>query len=104
MTTANHHGSKSVLDFARRLIAAALVLTGLYLAVFGNTWAPPVFELLACSEIGAWLELTVPFLPMVFIGLGAALFASRRAKTNSAGVIRNRGESRGFFNRVYSFL
>jgi len=91
MTTANHHGSNSVLEFARRLIAAALVLTGLYLAVFGSTWAPPVFELLAGSEIGAWLELIVPFLPMVFIGFGAALFTSRRAKTNSAGAIRNRG-------------
>jgi hypothetical protein len=91
MTTANHNGSNSVLEFARRLIAAALVLTGLYLAVFGNTWAPPVLELLAGSEMGAWLELIVPFLPMAFIGFGAAVFSSRRAKTNSAGAIRNRG-------------
>lgn len=91
MAKANQFGNNAVLDFARRLMAAALVLTGLYLAVFGNTWAPPVFELLAGSEIGAWLELVVPFLPMVFIGVGAALSTSRRAKTNSAGAIRNRG-------------
>jgi hypothetical protein len=30
------------------------------------------------SEIGAWVELIVPFLPMVFIGLGAVLFVPRR--------------------------
>jgi hypothetical protein len=28
------------------------------------------------SEIGAWLELIVPFAPMAFIGFGAALFVS----------------------------
>ncbi len=64
-----------MLKIAKTLIAVAMVLTGLYMAVFGNSWGPIAFELLAGSEIGAWLELIVPFLPMVFIGFGAALFA-----------------------------
>ncbi len=78
MAIANHADSNPVLEFARLLIAVALVLMGLYLAVFGNSWAPLVFELLPASEIGTWLELIVPFLPMACIGLAAALFASRR--------------------------
>jgi len=78
MAIANQSDSNSILEAARLLIAAALVLTGLYLAAFGNSWAPIVLELLPASELGAWLELIVPFLPMVFIGFGAALFASHR--------------------------
>ena len=65
----------------RLLIAVALVIAGLFLAVFGNLWAPPVFELLSGSEIGAWLELIVPFLPMVLIGSGAALYTSRHSRS-----------------------
>ncbi len=90
MTTTNQSGSKSVLEVARRLLAAALALAGLYLAAFGNAWAPLAFELLGGSEIGAWLELIAPFLPMGFIGLGVFLFASRWAKPNSTGDDRNR--------------
>ncbi len=78
MAMANKSDSNPLLEFARSLIAATLVLMGLYLAVFGNSWGPLVFELLPASEIGTWLELIVPFLPMVFIGFGAALYASRR--------------------------
>ncbi len=78
MAIANESDSNPVFQFARLFIAAALVLMGLYLAVFGNSWGPLVFELLPASEIGTWLELIVPFLPMVFIGFGAALYASRR--------------------------
>jgi hypothetical protein len=51
---------------------------GLYLAAFGNSWVPLVLELLPASEFGAWLELIVPFLPMLFIGFGAALFTAHR--------------------------
>jgi len=69
-----------MLDFAKWLIAVAMILTGLCLAVFGNTWGPIVFELLEGSDIGAWTELIVPFLPMVFIGFGAALFVSARKR------------------------
>ena len=58
--------------------AIVMVLLGAYLLVFGNTWAPLVFELLAGSAFGAWVELLVPLLPMVFIGGGAALIASSR--------------------------
>ena len=45
--------------------------------LFGSAWAPIVLEVLAGSEIGAWLELLVPFLPMLFIGIGAVLYVSR---------------------------
>ena len=64
------------IDYAKQLVAVALVLTGLFMVVFGNSWAPLAFELMAGSEIGAWLEHFVPFLPMAIIGSGAALLAS----------------------------
>ncbi len=81
MAITNQPDSASLLELGRLLIAAALVLMGLYLAVFGNSWGPLVFELLPASEIGTWLELIVPFLPMVCIGFAAALFTScRRAR------------------------
>jgi len=67
-----------MLKLVKPLMAAVLVLTGLYLAVFGNAWGPRIFELLSDSELGNWVSLIVPFLPMVIIGLGAALFVSRR--------------------------
>ncbi len=67
-----------MLKFAKPIVAIVLLLTGLYLVVFGNAWAPFAFELLEGSEAGAWLELLVPFLPMLIIASGAALFASRR--------------------------
>lgn len=62
-----------MLELAKPAFAAALVATGLWLAAFGNAWAPGAFALLPASELGAWLELGVPFLPMLPIGLGAAL-------------------------------
>ncbi len=63
-----------MLKYAKPSIAAALVLAGLYLIAFGNSWAPIAFALLPETELGTWLELLVPFLPMPFVGLGAALF------------------------------
>ncbi len=66
-----------MLKFAKLLIAVVLVLTGLYLAIFGNAWGPRAFELLSDSELGEWVGLIVPFLPMAFIGLGATVFVSR---------------------------
>lgn len=63
-----------MLEWAKPAIAAALVAAGLWLAAFGNAWAPGAFALLPASELGAWLELLVPFLPLLPIGLGAALF------------------------------
>ena len=64
------------LNDAKQLVAIAMILTGLFMVVFGSVWGSVVFELLAGSEIGAWLEHFVPFLPMAVIGLGAALFVS----------------------------
>ncbi len=78
MAIPNPSDSKSIFETARLLIAMALILMGLYLAAFGNSWGPLVFELLPASETGAWLELIVPFLPMVFIGFGAAILTLHR--------------------------
>ena len=60
-----------VIGIARKLIAAALVLTGLYLLAFGNTWGPQLSAALEVTELGTWIGLVIPFLPMVFIGFGA---------------------------------
>ncbi len=65
-----------MLKLAIPLVAVVLVLIGLYLAAFGNAWGPRVFEVLPDSELGEWVGLVVPFLPMAIIGLGAALFVS----------------------------
>ena len=64
------------LNIAKLLTAVVLVLIGLYLAAFGNSWGPFLFESLETTQIGTWITLTVPFLPMVFIGSGAALLVS----------------------------
>ena len=69
-----------MLSFAKHFLAVALILTGLYLAVFGNSWGPIAFEFLERSELGLWIELIVPFLPMVFIGSGATLIVSARKR------------------------
>ncbi|MFQ5548888.1 MAG: hypothetical protein ACE5FV_11395 [Woeseia sp.] len=66
-----------IIRLATSLTAVAMIVSGLYLMVFGNAWGPRAFELLPDTEFGFWVELIVPFLPMVFIGLGAALFVSR---------------------------
>jgi len=60
-------------------LSAALVLVGLYLFAFGDTWAPAALEFLPDTKAGMWIELVVPFIPMVFIACGAILFASRRS-------------------------
>ena len=44
----------------------------------GATWAPSVLAFLPDSPVGYWLELVVPFLPMLFIGGGALVFAGFR--------------------------
>ncbi|MBG73267.1 MAG: hypothetical protein CMQ50_10305 [Gammaproteobacteria bacterium] len=62
-------------------IAIVMVFFGAYLLVFGNAWAPLVFQQLSGSTIGAWVELVVPLLPMVFIGGGAVLISSRRRRS-----------------------
>lgn len=61
---------------ARTCISVAIVLAGLYLAAFGNAWAPTALAVLADSELGAWLELVLPFLPMLFVATGAVLLVS----------------------------
>ena len=67
-----------MLRLTKTLAALILVGTGLYLAVFGNAWGPLAFEWLPDTETGFWLELIVPFVPILFIGLGAALLVSSR--------------------------
>jgi len=66
-----------VSEIARRFVAVASIAMGLFLFVFGNAWAPRVLDWLPASDLGAWLELIVPFLPMVFIVIGAAILSSK---------------------------
>jgi hypothetical protein len=61
--------------FIRRIPGFALILAGLWFFVFGNIWAPLALELLPDSEIGLWVELIVPFLPMLIIGIGTVLLS-----------------------------
>ena len=65
------------------LIGAAMVLTGLFMVVFGSVWGSVAFELLAGSTVGPWLEHFIPFAPMAVIGSGAALVVSRHKGGNS---------------------
>jgi len=69
---------KMILTNVKLLLASVMILAGLFMVVFGNAWGQIVFELMADSEIGLWIEHFVPFLPMVIIGLGAVLFTSDR--------------------------
>lgn len=62
----------------RLTLSAMLVLVGLGLFAFGHAWAPLALELLPDTELGFWLELIVPFVPMVFVGGGALLFVGAR--------------------------
>ena len=62
----------------RSALAVLLTLAGLALFMFGNAWAPSVLAFLPDSPVGYWLELLVPFLPMLFIGGGALVFAGFR--------------------------
>jgi hypothetical protein len=55
-----------------------LILAGLLLVGFGNSWAPFVLDALPASELGLWIELVVPFLPIAIIGMGAALLTLKR--------------------------
>jgi hypothetical protein len=55
-----------------------LAAVGIGLFVFGGAWAPFVLESLPDTEAGFWVELVVPFLPMVFIGFAAVLFVRIR--------------------------
>ena len=78
MTVGDKLDSKSVPLIARWTVAAAAVIFGLFLAFFGNWWAPYALDLLADSVTGSWLELIVPFLPMAFVGLGALVLTYGR--------------------------
>lgn len=62
----------------RPSLSVLLVSGGFGLFAFGNAWAPLALELLPDTATGYWLELVVPFLPMLFIGCGALLFAGGR--------------------------
>jgi len=62
----------------RAACAAALVVAGLGLFAFGSAWAHFALELLPDSPAGLWLELVVPFTPMLFVAAGAVLFVAGR--------------------------
>jgi hypothetical protein len=61
----------------RWLMAVSAMIAGVVLAAAGNAWAPHAFDWLADSATGAWLELVVPFLPMLFIAIGAVILPYR---------------------------
>lgn len=81
------HPNKSdntfILTNVRRAVAATAIVFGLVLFVFGSWWAPFVLELLSGSRLGSWLELIVPFLPLLFVGLGAMFLPYGRDQKNS---------------------
>ena len=62
----------------RALLAALFVGFGLSMLVLGHTWAPLALEILPDTPTGYWLELIVPFLPLLFVGLGALIYAGNR--------------------------
>jgi hypothetical protein len=62
----------------RSVLAVLLVLVGLGLFALGHTWAPLALEILPDTPTGYWLELIVPFLPMVFVGGGALVLVGDR--------------------------
>ncbi|MDZ7645643.1 MAG: hypothetical protein U5K76_16280 [Woeseiaceae bacterium] len=61
-----------------RIAAFALIASGVFLAVFGATWAPAMLAILSGSTTGAWIELIVPFGPLVLIACGVALLPLSR--------------------------
>ena len=62
----------------KSFVGVLLALSGLFLVVFGNAWAPSMFALTPDSVLGEWVDLFLPYLPMAFIGFGALLYTSRR--------------------------
>lgn len=63
---------------AGRLLAAACVAAGVVLFAFGNLWAPAALAWLPDNGAGPWLELLLPFLPMIPVAAGAMLFRASR--------------------------
>jgi len=80
---ANKSDHATILNIVRRAVAATAIVFGLALFVFGSWWSPFVLELLSGSRLGSWLELIVPFLPMLFVGLGAMFLPYGRDQRNS---------------------
>ncbi len=70
---------QQIVKWSLKTITWMLIMFGAYLLAFGNSWSPFVLDALHGSEAGLWLELLVPFLPLLVIGIGAALF-TRGAK------------------------
>lgn len=62
----------------RTVLSMLMVLAGLGMFACGSLWAPVMLELVPETATGLWLELIVPFLPMVFVGGGALLFVGPR--------------------------
>lgn len=60
----------------RKLVAVLLAGLGVFLIGFGNIWTPVALGLVSDTVFGGWIELFVPFLPMIPI-IAAALIASR---------------------------
>jgi len=61
-----------------RVAAFSLIAAGALLTIFGGAWAPTVLDFLAGSKTGAWIELVLPFGPLVLVACGAALLPLSR--------------------------
>ena len=64
-------------NLARILLGGAILVLGLYLFMFGGSWAPVALEVLPDTDLGVWLELVVPFLPMLLVGGGVLILTLR---------------------------
>jgi hypothetical protein len=63
---------------ALEISGAAAAATGVLGICFGSFWAPETLELFSSSAIGGVLEISVPFLPILLITLGAFLLVQSR--------------------------
>jgi hypothetical protein len=63
----------SFILISKRLIAAAFISFGMFLIAYGDWWAPWFLSILEVIPGGKWLELILPFLPMVVIGVGVVM-------------------------------
>lgn len=81
-----------------RIVAATLAGLGLYMIAFGDSWGPVVLGLLPDSASGGWLELIVPFLPMLPLS-AAALAASSHPRWINNGLVKAGRGLKGSLNR-----
>ena len=63
-----------------RIIAAAIVLLGLAMILFGKRWGNALFDKMPATELYNWLSLGVPFIPLFLLGIGACLYVRTKKR------------------------